>query len=359
MVWLVCDRSGEHHSKATIRKAGSKKIGCSFSLLAIRDVTNDTWELKVNDANHNHEPTTSLLGHAFMRRFTEAEYKLVEQLTAQNMEPRIIFQTIRKQFPDSLHVQKDVQNAVQKIRATIMDGKTPMQALESLLHDHRFIYDTRQDPKTDVVTEIFFVYPYSITMWRAFPHVMLIDTTYKTNLYNMPFVHVVGMTSTNKSFCIAHAVICKERRGNYVWVLEHIKSILHECMMPRVIVTDRELALINACSKVFPNATRLLCHFHIQQNIARKCKEGFDKEDWGKFMSYWRRLCESSSEPMYKYNLEKMFTDSWLPTEKVSIITSTKTGSKTIKKCSFMCGPISVATLVSAPQTELRANTQI
>ncbi|XP_021989860.2 PKS-NRPS hybrid synthetase CHGG_01239 [Helianthus annuus] len=307
MVWLVCDRSGEHRSKATVRKAGRKKIGCPFSLLAIRDVTNDTWELKVDCANHNHEPTTSLLGHAFLRRFTKAEYKLVEQLTAQNMEPRIIFQTLRKQFPDSLHVKKDVQNAVQKIRATIMDGKNPIQALESLLHDRRFIYDTRQDPKTDVVTEIFFVHPYSITMWRAFPHVMLIDATYKTNLYNMPFVQVVGMTSTGKSFCIAHAVICKERRGNYVWVLERIKSILHECMMPRVIVTDRELALINACSKVFPNTTRLLCHFHIQQNIARQCKKGFDKEDWGKFMWYWQRLCESSSVPMYKYNLEKMY----------------------------------------------------
>ncbi|XP_035835743.1 uncharacterized protein LOC118484001 [Helianthus annuus] len=268
MVRLVCDRSGEHRSKATVRKAGSKEIGCPFSLLAIRDVTNDTWELKVENANHNHEPATSLLGHAFVRRFTKAKYKLVEQLTAQNMEPRIIFQTLRKQFPDSLHVQKDVQNAVQKIRATIMDGKTPMQVLESLLHDHQFIYDTRQEPKTDVVTEIFFVHPYSITMWRAFPHVMLIDATYKTNLYNMPFVQVVGMTSTNKSFCIAHAVICKERRGNYVWVLERIKSILHE---------------------------------------SRQCKKGFNKEDWGKFMSYWRRLCESSSEPMYKYNLEKIY----------------------------------------------------
>ncbi|XP_035834286.1 protein FAR1-RELATED SEQUENCE 5-like [Helianthus annuus] len=138
------------------------------------------------------------------------------------MEPRIIFQTLRKQFPDSMHVKKDVQNAVQKIRATIMDGKNPIQALENLLHDRRFIYDTRQDPKTDVVTVIFFVHPYSITMWRAFPHVMLIDATYKTNLYNMPFVQVVGMTSTGKSFCIAHAVICKERRGNYVWVLENI-----------------------------------------------------------------------------------------------------------------------------------------
>ncbi|XP_035838030.1 uncharacterized protein LOC118485722 [Helianthus annuus] len=109
-----------------------------------------------------------------------------------------------------------------------MDGKTPMQALECVLHDNRFIYETRQEPKTDVITELFFVHPLSITMWRAFPHVMLIDTTYKTNIYNMPFVQVVGLTLTNKSFYIAHAVICKERRDNFVWVLERIKSMLHE-----------------------------------------------------------------------------------------------------------------------------------
>ncbi|KAJ0841878.1 putative MULE transposase domain-containing protein [Helianthus annuus] len=70
-----------------------------------------------------------------------------------------------------------------------------------------------------------------------------------------------------------------------MWVLERIRSILHECMMPCVIVTDRELALINACTKVFPNASRLLCQFHIEQNICRHYKQGFNKEDWGKFMS--------------------------------------------------------------------------
>ncbi|XP_021996264.1 PKS-NRPS hybrid synthetase CHGG_01239-like [Helianthus annuus] len=149
-----------------------------------------------------------------------------------------------------------------------MDGKTPMQALESVLHENRFIYDTRQEPKTDVV---------------------------------------VGLTSTNKSFCIAHAVICKERRDNFVWVLERIKSMLHECMMPRVIVTDRELALINACAKVFPNASRFLCRFHIEQNICKHCKQGFNKLDREKFLSYWRRVCDSASEPMYKYNLDKLY----------------------------------------------------
>ena len=87
----------------------------------------------------------------------------------------------------------------------------------------------------------------------------MIDATYKTNEYKLPFVQVVGVTSTNKSFCIAHAFISKEKTDNFVWVLERLKDLLQKCMDPRVIITDRDLALMNACDIVFPKASKLLC----------------------------------------------------------------------------------------------------
>ena len=96
---------------------------------------------------------------------------------------------------------------------------------------------------------------------------MLIDATYKTNEYRIPFVQIVGMTSTNQSFCIAHAFIVKEKTSNYIWVLERLKDLLEESMEPHVIVTDRDLALMSACATVFPDATKLLCRCHIQRNI--------------------------------------------------------------------------------------------
>ncbi|MFS7931599.1 putative MULE transposase domain, FHY3/FAR1 family [Helianthus anomalus] len=214
---------------------------------------------------------------------------------------------------------------------------------------------------------------------------MFIDVTYKTNIYNMPFVQVVGLTLTNKSFCVAHAAICKERRDNFVWVLELIKSMLHECMMPRVVVANRELAIINACAKVFPNASRLLCQFHMEQNICKHCKQGFNKLDWEKFMSYWRRVCESASEPMYKYNLEKLYNRLVVANRESkcsfnkrltqSIILYTcfyisfffagvfnyvyENWLKEYKEMFVYAWTISVATLVSALQTELRASMQI
>ncbi|XP_035836908.1 uncharacterized protein LOC118484905 [Helianthus annuus] len=181
-----------------------------------------------------------------------------------------------------------------------------MQSLENVLINNDFIYETREEPGTEIVTEIFFLHQDSRVMWRAFPHVMMIDATYKTNIYNMPFIQIVGMTPTNKSFIIAHAVVSKERGDNFVWVLERVKSMLDECMEPRVILTDRDLALMGACAKVFPDASRLLCRWHIQQNVMKHCKGAFTDDDWKKFMSFWGTLIESPSIPIYDYHLRNM-----------------------------------------------------
>ncbi|XP_076953166.1 protein FAR1-RELATED SEQUENCE 6-like [Bidens hawaiensis] len=109
-------------------------------------------------------------------------------------------------------------------------------------------------------------------MWRVFPDLLLIDTTYNTNMYKWPFVQFVGVTSTSKSFCIAHAVIFREQECNFTWALERLKHMLVDCREPRVILTDKDQALMNACETIFPNATKNLCRWHIMQNIQRKHK---------------------------------------------------------------------------------------
>ncbi|KAI3797407.1 hypothetical protein L1987_32664 [Smallanthus sonchifolius] len=116
-------------------------------------------------------------------------------------------------------------------------------------------------------------------MWCAFPHVLMIDATYKTNMYRLPFVQVVGVTSTHQSFCVAHAFISKEREEHFVRVLLKIKGMLQKCMESRVIVTDRDKALMNACDKIFPDTSKYLCRWHIHENISKHCKASFTDED--------------------------------------------------------------------------------
>ena len=97
-------------------------------------------------------------------------------------------------------------------------------------------------------------------MWRAFPHVLLIDATYNTNEYRIPFVQIVGVTSTSKSFVAAQAFILHEKKDNFKWVLERLKELLDDkSMEPCVIVIDCDMALMNACDIVFPAASKLFC----------------------------------------------------------------------------------------------------
>ncbi|XP_071713567.1 uncharacterized protein [Rutidosis leptorrhynchoides] len=147
---------------------------------------------------------------------------------------------------------------------------------------------------------LFFIHPISFNIWRAYPHVLIIDATYKTNRYNMPFVEIGGVTSTSKTFCIAFAFIHDEMTVKYEWVLNCLKLTLGECMLPRVIVTDREMALINACRGVFPDAARLLCRWHIRHNIIDKWKRSFKRKvDWTTFYDLWTLLEGSSTLKTY------------------------------------------------------------
>lgn len=161
-VWLNCTRSGEHKSVAVLRKTGTKKIGCPFLLAGAYDSTRKVWRLEVLNEMHNHGPTENLEGYAYARRLSTEEYKLVEDMAAQDIPIRSIWKTITKHNPKNKCVQKDIHNIIQKINLEKNKGRSPMQLLENLLSTQNFTYYTRENPSTNAVEEIFFVTIYRI-----------------------------------------------------------------------------------------------------------------------------------------------------------------------------------------------------
>ncbi|TYH19848.1 hypothetical protein ES288_A05G384400v1 [Gossypium darwinii] len=216
----------------------------------------DGWTLRVICDQHNHPPAQHIEGHAYARRLKENEKNLLVDLTSKNVTPRDILSTLKKQDENNISTLKAIYNAQQKLHSSQNIVNNISNELENL----------------------FFIHPRSMDIWRAFSHVLIVDTTYKTNKYDMPFVHIVGMTSTNKTFSIAFAFIINEKKENYNWALTCLKLTLEECMYPRVIVTDRELALMNACQQVFPDATRLLCRWDITKNIKKHCRQSIKSQ---------------------------------------------------------------------------------
>ena len=82
-----------------------------------------------------------------------------------------------------------------------------MQYLMKKLAEKNYTEWHRVNEETMVMEDLMYANPDSLDLLHAFPRVLLMDCTYKTNHYNLPLLQIVGVTSTNLSFFIAFAYL--------------------------------------------------------------------------------------------------------------------------------------------------------
>ncbi|CAG9938098.1 unnamed protein product [Clonostachys rosea f. rosea IK726] len=102
-----------------------------------------------------------------------------------------------------------------------------------------------------------------LELLKKHPDLLLLDCTYKTNRFNMLLLNICGVTGTNKTFTIASIFLNNEVEATYKWALSTLLDVMEEydIPMPRVTVTDRELALINGIKREprLAQSVNLLC----------------------------------------------------------------------------------------------------
>ena len=101
-----------------------------------------------------------------------------------------------------------------------------------------------------------------LSLFNNFPTVLVIYSTYKTNMYKMPMFEVVGVTSTDLTYSVGFGFMTHEKEENFVSVLQMMRKLLMSKMnMPRVIVTDRDMSLMKAIANVLPKSYAMNCTF--------------------------------------------------------------------------------------------------
>jgi len=104
-----------------------------------------------------------------------------------------------------------------------------------------------------------------IKLFNTFSSVLVLDSTYKTNKYCLLLLELVGNTSTQLTFSIGFAYVMSDKEDNVSWALERCCELLHsKAIYPKVIVTDRDNALMNVVDTIFPEVTAMLCEYHIE-----------------------------------------------------------------------------------------------
>ena len=302
-----CTRGGIYEPEgAGKRQTSTSKIGCPFMLVAKYLKRRSYWILKVKDDSHNHPMLESLHGVPYAMRLKNEEFEMVKQLTDYAMRPRNILATIQGRNPDNVSSVRTIYNAQVKNRRAIIGNRTPIQVLYGHLTQSGYTYYDRVNENNEL-EELFFVHPTSYALWCTFPEIMLIDSTYNTTLFKLPFLEIVGLTSTNKTFSMAFSFLNSEKMPNFQWVLERVKMVIDETYYPRVIVTDRDLALLGACRAEFPDAHKVLCRWHISQNILSYCKGKFDTEDEYESIKHtWDWMVKAPSQAIFEQHYRRL-----------------------------------------------------
>ena len=216
---------------------------------------------------------------------------------------RDILPTLKEQNQNNVSSLRTIYNFVQKLGRSRREERSPIQNVMHVLQTKGYNFEYRLNNTTNELEELFFIHPTSFKMWQAFPYVVLMDATYKTNKYNLPFLEIVGVTSTNKTFSIAFAFMHNEQISNYRWTLTCLKLTINNSFCPRVIVTDRDLALMKACEDVFPENNHLLCRWHIFNDITKCCRPRINlQKTWDSLHPKWKKLVESPTPDAYMEN---------------------------------------------------------
>ncbi|POW23220.1 hypothetical protein PSHT_00421 [Puccinia striiformis] len=140
-VYIRCDRGGTYSGKLknlAQRNSSTRKCECPFqvkgSTSQAKGSTDSSWHLVV---------------------LNPEQMKEVERLSKSNIKNTQILLQLRQSDPNTSAVNKTVNNALHKIREKELDGKTPIEALLSLLQAGNWTWDVLTNSE-GVIQNLFF-----------------------------------------------------------------------------------------------------------------------------------------------------------------------------------------------------------
>jgi len=303
-----CTKSGSHNPQVTSdptkrRNACSSRLLCPWKL----NVTcpKKSGVVKINSFNNHHNHPLTPVIREIAPRFRKLTPKMlvdIEKYVIQGrMDSGSIYPLLKHDYPDQPIHKKDLYNVVYQFRQKNIPDADASQMLQQLLEwkdsEPLWIVKPRLEPVSRKLTSLFWMSPIQRELYSKYNDVVILDTTYNTNRFQMMLCIIAVIDNNFKTRIVACAIIEDETLDTYRWIFD---TILTETgVYPGVIFTDSDPSMIRAIKEIYPNTQHLLCIFHIDLNLRKKLKGKLGKqfeEFCHKFYICRNSLCEELFE---------------------------------------------------------------
>ncbi|XP_056697741.1 protein FAR1-RELATED SEQUENCE 5-like [Spinacia oleracea] len=166
------------------------------------------------------------------------------------------------------HTMIDHLNYCYKLKMKQIDGKDSQTLVNKLYDiqsiDPEFFFRVRLNAEGKVEC-LFWRDSMMREDYKIYGDVLVFDTTFRTNKYNLICAPFVGINNHWKNTMFACAFIGDETTESFVWVFEtFLKAMAGK--HPISIFTDQDAAIAAGIEQVFPSSRHRLCLWHLSKN---------------------------------------------------------------------------------------------
>jgi len=130
--------------------------------------------------------------------------------------------------------------------------------------------------------------------YRLFGDLVIHDTTYCTNMYDMICGPFVGMNHHCMNFMFGCGLLLNEMIESFVWLFKTFLRSM-DGRHPQTVITYLCAAMSAAITQVFPNSTNRLCIWHIGENSKKHIKGLRNQKDFIELFNFLLKYTDTET----------------------------------------------------------------
>ncbi|KAK2359019.1 protein FAR1-RELATED SEQUENCE [Trifolium repens] len=279
---FVCHRAGivkqrKVNDVESQRKRKSSRCNCSAKMLVINRTIGfeEKWVVNYFNNHHNHEllDDKEVQFLPAYRNISIVDQNRIHLLSKAGCPVSLIMRVLELEKGINTgnlpFLEKDIRNFIQSHSGIGQenDASNVLKLCKSLKDmDDTFKYDFTID-ENNKLEHIIWVFGDSIRAYEAFGDVVVFDTTYRINRYDMPLGIWVGVDNHGNSIFFGCVLLRDEKIPSFTWALKSFLAFV-KGKYPQTILTDQDLALKEAIALELPNTKHAFCIWHIVAKLS-------------------------------------------------------------------------------------------
>ena len=271
----------KHGRTPSTTHGNSGKTDCPFVLQYKWDPNDSSYVIEPINTVHNHPIVVRTTG---VTGLPEALKWRIREMRQQEASSSTIMEMLRQEGQPILSYSDiaSIGRRPQDLRVFLDEFTLFFNELNS----RNFLYEFDEPVGKDdrrYIKHVFFTTHEALDTFKHFPEVVLFDTTYKTNVSRKPLGAFVGIDANHKSFVIGMVLLSSEKTDAFNFAMEALlkKSNIDKNLV-RTVFTDYDKTLRLAFSNHFPDASLLICRWHVKKNVLASIFAKYDLDEEGK-----------------------------------------------------------------------------